>query len=420
MELYQGMLLAALIFIASLASVELGLSAAIIEITLGVVGGNVLGIQQLEWVRYMAGFGGILLTFMAGAEVDLKVLRQEVGASLSIGGLSFFAPFLGTLLSCRSLLGWDLKAAQLAGIALSTTSLAVVYAVLVETGLTATRIGKIIMASTFVTDLGTSVGLTLLFAKPRLETLWFALVSIAMLALCPWLLPRFFRRYGSRIIEPEIKLLFLLLLILMYLAHAGASHAILPAFLLGLVLSHLFHGNRELQRKLRVVAFAFITPIFFLNGGLNISLPLLWANMGQFLILLAVKLATKFVGVYPVAKLLIPREATYTTLLMSTGLTMGTISALFGYQAGIIDRAQFSVLVAVVVASAIAPTFLAQRFFHPRHAFEAMGSEVEPELLEADEPGGAGLPVRCAAQEQDLCSRGPMLGETPSGTLART
>jgi Kef-type K+ transport system membrane component KefB len=154
------------------------------------------------------------------------------------------------------------------------------------------------------------------------------------------------------------------------------------------VLSPLFHGSRELQRKLRVVGFAFITPIFFINGGLNISLPLLWANATLFLLLLAVKLVTKFLGVYPLSKLFMPREAAYTTLLMSTGLTMGTISSLFGYQAGIIDQAEFSVLVAVVVASAILPTFVAQRFFHPRHALEALGSEVEPELLETKEPGG--------------------------------
>jgi Kef-type K+ transport system membrane component KefB len=382
MELFEGMVLAALIFLASLVSVELGLSAAIIEITLGVLGGNFLGLKQLEWVRYIAGFGGIVLTFMAGAEVDLDLMREKAKESLMIGTLSFLAPFLGTLLVCRYVLGWGWQPAELAGIALSTTSLAVVYAVLVETGLANTGIGKLVMAATFVTDFGTSAGLTLLFLHPHLDTLWFALVSVAVIALTPLAAPWFFRRYGGRVIEPEIKLLFLLLIVLMYFAHVGDSHAILPAFVLGLVMSPTFHRNRELQRKLRVVAFAFITPIFFLNGGMSISLPLLGANVGLFLLLLAVKLVAKFVGVSPISRAFIPREATYTTLLMSTGLTMGTISAVFGYQRGIINQGQFSVLVAVVVASAVLPTFLAQRFFHPHHAFEAMGSEVEPEILD--------------------------------------
>jgi len=103
---------------------------------------------------------------------------------------------------------------------------------------------------------------------------------------------------------------------------------------------------------------------------------------------MAVKLVTKFASVYPVSKLFLPREATYTTLLMSTGLTMGTISSLFGYQAGIINQAQFSVLVAVVVASAVFPTFLAQRYFHPHHLLEAPGGEVDPELLESTPQNG--------------------------------
>lgn len=387
MDLFEGMLLAALIFLASVVSVELGISAAILELVLGVAGGNLLGLKQSEWVQYIAGFGGILLTFMAGAEVDLGVMRAKAKESLLIGGISFLAPFLGTTLLCRHVLGWGWQSAELAGIALSTTSLAVVFAVLVETGLAKTAVGKLIMAATFVTDFGTSAGLSLLFLRPQMHTLWFALVSIGIIALAPFVAPWFFRRYGSRVIEPEIKLLFVLLLTLMYMAHFGDSHAILPAFVLGFVMSPIFRGNPELQRKLRVVAFAFITPVFFLNGGMSISLPLLWSNLGLFLLLLAVKLATKFVGVYPISRALVPREATYTTLLMSTGLTMGTISSVFGFQQGIIDQAQFSVLVAVVVTSAILPTFLAQKFFHPHHAFEAVGGEVEPELLDAGRRG---------------------------------
>jgi Kef-type K+ transport system membrane component KefB len=381
-DLYVGMVLAGLVLLASILSVELGISAAIVEITLGVIGGNFLGLEQREWVRFVGGLGGILLTFLAGAEVDVRILRERSRESFGIGVLSFLAPFLGTLVACHYLLGWEWRAAQLAGVALSTTSLAVVYAVLVETGLTTTEIGKIIMASTFVTDFGTAAALSLLFVQPGEGALWFAAVSLAVVASAPLLARTFFRRYGDRVIEPEIKLLLLLLFVLMYFAYAGASHAILPAFVLGLVLSRLFRGNLALQRKLRVVGFAVITPTFFVNGGMNLSLPLLGANLGLFAILLAVKLVTKFVGVYPVSRWLVPREATYTTLLMSTGLTMGTISSLFGYQSGIIDQAQFSVLVAVVVASAILPTFFAQRFFHPQHALEAMGGEVEPELLE--------------------------------------
>ena len=57
----------------------------------------------------------------------------------------------------------------------------------------------------------------------------------------------------------------------------------------------------------------------------------------------------------------------YTTLLMSTGLTFGSISALFGLSHGIIDTAQYSYIIAAVVASAVVPTLIANAFFLPGH-----------------------------------------------------
>jgi len=384
-DLYVGTVLAGLIFLSSVLSVELGLSAAIIEIALGVLAGNFLGVTSLPWVAYIASFGGILLTFLAGAEVDLDVMRAKFKESLLLGGVSFFAPFLGAMLICHYVLGWDWKAAQIAGVALSTTSLAVVYAVLVETGLTHTPVGKLIMASTFVTDFGTAAALGLVLLEFNLNTLWFALISIAIIVITPRIVPKLFARYGDRVIEPEMKFLFLLLLVLMYFAKLGLSHAVLPAFILGLVMSRFFQKNMELQRKLRVVGFAFITPIFFLNGGMRISLSLLWSGAALFLVLFAVKQITKIAGVYPLAKLYLPKEAMYTTLLMSTGLTMGTLSSLAGLEAGFIDQLQFSVLVAVVVASAIIPTFMAQRFFHPHHALLELRKEESPQSVLAEE-----------------------------------
>jgi Kef-type K+ transport system membrane component KefB len=93
-------------------------------------------------------------------------------------------------------------------------------------------------------------------------------------------------------------------------------------------------------------------------GALAGSLPLLGAYF-------VVKITAKFVGVYPASLRWLRPHATYTTLLMSTGLTFGTISSLYGLNAGIIDRTQFSVLITTVILSAIVPTFLAQRFFSP-------------------------------------------------------
>jgi len=365
---YIALIIGLLVFLASLISVETGISVALIEITLGVIGGNFLKISSTPWLTFLSGFGGILLTFLAGAEVDLVILREKAKESLLIGGFSFFVPFLGTIVYCYLIAHWTLNASLIAGIALSTTSLAVVYAVLVETGLTNYEIGKIIMASCFITDLGTALALSLIFAEFNSFTLIFAGVSIFVILITPKISPSIFKRYGERVIEPEIKFLFLILFLFIYVAKLGSSHAILPAFVTGLVLSKNFGENRVLQRKLRIIAFAMITPFFFINGGMNISLKLLYQHLGLFIILFGVKQLTKIGGIYPFARKYVPKEAMFTTLLMSTGLTMGTISSTFGLSAGIIDQGQFSVLVAAVVLSAILPTFVAQKWFYPFHA----------------------------------------------------
>jgi len=357
-----------LILVASIASVELGVSVALIEISLGVIAGNFLGLTSPPWMDFLASFGSILLTFLAGAEVDPRVMREKLKESVLLGSVSFAAPFFGAWLFCAWVLGWPSDAAQIAGVALSTTSLAVVYAVLVETGLTLTPLGKLIMASTFVTDFGTALALALLFVRPTWWLVPFLGVSVlviwAMVALQPW----FFARYGERVIEPEIKGAVAVLLVLMFFADKAQSHAVLPAFVLGLALARIFHEHPELTRRFRVVAFALLTPFFFLKGGMNVSLALVWANVGLLLMLFAVKQVTKIAGVYPLARCWVPRSAMFTTLLMSTGLTFGTISSLYGLNAGILDRAQFSVLVSVVVASAVIPTIIAQRWFHPEEA----------------------------------------------------
>ena len=364
-NLLVASLAGALILAASIISVEFGVSVAITEILLGVVGGNVLGLHTTPWIDFLASFASIVLTFLAGAEVDPDLLREKFKESLLVGGLSFLVPFALAIPFAYFVLHWSLRAAEIAGVALSTTSLAVVYAVLVETGLTETRIGKFIMSATFVTDFGTALALALLFITPGPPLLLFIGVSLAILLGVPRLSPWFFKRYGDRVIEPEIKLIFVVLFVLMLFAEIGASHAVLPAFIFGLTMSRVLAANRTQQRRLRVVAFALLTPFFFLKSGFNVSLAAVVANWPAVLMLLAVKQGAKWIGVFPQARKYVPQDAWYTTFLMSTGLTFGTISSLYGLNAGIIDKAQFSVLVTVVILSAVVPTLIAQRFFRP-------------------------------------------------------
>ena len=364
-DIATAALLAGVILLASTVSVEIGISVALIELLLGVIVGNAFHVDVPSWLAFVGSFAGIVLTFLAGAEVDVPQFRREWKASLSIGLVSFFAPFAVVGLLCFYALNWSRQQAEIGGLALSTTSLAVVYAVLVETGLNRELVGKRLMSATFVTDIATVFGLTVLFISPTIWIVPFAVVSLALIVGLPKISPWFFSRYGDRVIEPEIKLVFACLLLLMWLGTKADSQAALPAFVLGLVMSSHYVQHRQEQDRMRVVAFAFLTPFFFLKGGMNVSTSALWANLGVLALLFVGKMVPKFAGIYPLARRYTSPHATFTTLLMSTGLTFGTITSLYGLSAGIIDQTQFSLLIAVVVLSAIVPTVIAQRFYAP-------------------------------------------------------
>ena len=357
-----------LAFIASVISIRIGVSVALLEIAAGVIAGNLLGFQPTEWINFLATFGAGLLTFLAGAEIDPESLYAHWRASLTIGVVSFLIPFLGAWAFAYWISGWDYHGALIAGIALSTTSVAVVYAVMVESGFSSTDLGKLILAACFVTDFGTVLALGAFFAD---FNTWM-LVFIAVLAVMLWYLPRWTKAiissFGqSRVSEPEVKFLFLVLFFLGGLATTAKSEAVLPAYLAGLVVAGVFLQDKVLVNRMRAIAFTMLTPFYFIKAGLYVSLPALLTSAGLVIMLLLVKLLAKMVGVWPLARAfgLGTRESHYTTLLMATGLTFGTISALFGLENHYIDRTQYTVLVTVVILSAVVPTLIAQAFFLP-------------------------------------------------------
>jgi len=373
-----------LALLAGLASIWLRVATALSEIVLGIAAGAVLGTLAMgadqEWVKFLAGAGAIVLTFLAGAELDPGVFRRKWKEATAVGLVSFFAPFLGCAAAARWLLGWDPAASWLAGVAMSTTSVAVVYAVMIEFGFNTTDYGKTVLAACFITDLGTVVALGLIFAPFTLKTLLFVGALVAAALVLPWLTPRFFKRYGGRASELEAKYLLLVLFSLGALAGWADSEAVLPAYVLGMILAATVGKDHILIRRLRTLCFGLLTPFYFVRAGSFVSVPALVAAPGAFVLMLVVKVLTKTTGVYPVTQAFrSPRnEGMYTTLLMSTGLTFGTISALFGLSHNVVDQAQYSSLVAAVIASAVIPTLIANAWFLPRHHLpkaEAVGGE---------------------------------------------
>src|ERR1700724_1177714 len=206
--------------VATLFSIWLRISTALSEIAVGTIAQLILGLAfgpavlgtDEPWIKFLAGIGAIVLTFLAGAELDPKVFKLKWKEAAAVGLASFFFPFLGCAAAAHYLLGWEVMPSWLAGVAMSTTSVAVVYAVMIEFGFNTTEYGKTILAACFVTDLGTVVALGLIFAPFTMKTLVFLGVGVVVFIVLPWLTPRFFKLYGNRPSELETKFLLFCLL----------------------------------------------------------------------------------------------------------------------------------------------------------------------------------------------------------------
>lgn len=366
-----------LAIVSALIASSLRLSIALVEICVGVAAAAATGSFGLgdilaanaEWVRFLAASGAVVLTFLAGAELDPDIVRMKLTEVSVVGLVGFMAPFLGCAAVAYYVLGWDANASWLCGVALSTTSMAVVYAVMLETGFNKTEFGKGILASCFINDLGTVIALGLLFAPFTYKTLVFIVGSVAALASLPSITAWLTRHYAYRTAAIRTKWVMLILFGLGALALWSGSEAVLPAYLVGMVLAGSAARDAHWIRRLRTLTVGFLTPFYFLRAGTLVSLPALLAAPLVFVGLLLGKVASKIFGLYPFISVFRQErnERWYYTLLMSTGLTFGTISSLYGLAHGLVTQEQYSFLVAAVIASAVVPTLIAGIAFVPAH-----------------------------------------------------
>jgi len=366
-----------LALIATLVAIWFKISTALSEIVVGTVAQLIIGAffvhgelgAKAPWVTFLAGTGAIVLTFLAGAELDPQIFRMKWKEATVIGLVGFFGPFLGCTAIAHFILHWTVRSSWLAGVALSTTSVAVVYAVMLELSFNVTDFGKAVLAACFINDLGTVIALGLIFSPFTVKTLIFVGVSVAVFAILPFLTPRFFKRYGGRVSELEAKYLLFLLFAMGGLAVWSGSEAVLPAYIIGMVLAGTVGKDHVLIRRLRTLTFGLLTPFYFIRAGSFVSVPSLVAAPFIFVTLFFAKMLSKVIPLFPTVKTFKYQreEGLYFTLMMSTGLTFGTISALFGLNHGVIDQAQYSHLVATVIGSAVIPTMIANAWFMPKH-----------------------------------------------------
>lgn len=366
-----------LALISAIIAYYLKVSIALIEICVGVVAGyvasnflqtNLLNNSE-EWLKFLAGSGAIFLTFLAGAELEPTVIKNKWKEVLLVGLVGFFSPFIGCSLIAHFLLGWDPKASLLCGVALSTTSMAVVYAVMIDTGLNITEFGKGILGSCFINDIGTVLALGIIFAPFTYKTFIFIAITVIYLALFPFVTNYLTKIYGNRTAAIRTKWISFTLFGLGALALWSGNEAVLPAYIAGMVLAEFSQRNPVWLRRLRTLTVGFLTPFYFLRAGTLVSIPALISAPLLIVALLGAKVISKIFGLYPfISQFREERnERWYYTLMMSTGLTFGTISALFGYTHNIINTEQYSYIVIAVIGSAVIPTMIASYRFTPKH-----------------------------------------------------
>lgn len=390
---YFPLVLAVLVLFSSFISVKWAFSVSVIEIVLGIIAGN-LGILQAEpWMIYIASMGGMLLTFLAGTEIEFSIVRKNIKTCLGIGIGSFLISFLLVFLFAFYVFRWDFTASLLTATALSETSIAIVYSVILDHGLSGKNMGTILIGSTFIINVCTALALSVLFMKQDIYTLIFIIASVVILVFAYKYSDRLFEsdKYSMQRNELEIKYVILLIVMLMFFATLGGGQALLPVFILGALLSKPFSDKNKnnILKRLQIVVFSVITPIFFIIGGTKVSIPIILGAFSLFIALFAIRQVAKFIGAYPVVRYVLTKNHVYLTLILSTGLTFGLVAALYGETNNLISNTQYSIITGVLILSAIVPTLIGDKFYAPSE--EDLYDDEHEIILENDELKGERL-----------------------------
>ena len=362
----------------------LRLPTPVCEIAIGAVAPLVVGpwlgwnllSPSIPWIVFLAGTGSLLLTFLAGTELDPTVLRATWKEAVLVGFVGCVLPLFGVAGAAHYLLGWRAASAWVAAVALSTGSVSVVYTVMTEMGLSHTGLGQGLLATSYLNNLFSAIALGLILTP-------FTSRSAILLAACiaaglgaPAVSARVLGRLRSRAAQPDIRYLLFLLFGLGGLSVWAGSELVLPAYVMGMALSGLVGRNHTLIHQLRVMTFSILTPFYFLRAGTQVHIPALAAVPWLFLALLGAKLLAKLVGVLPALRVFdySRKESIYCGLMLSLGLMLGTVVATSGLNRGLIDGMQYSHIVAAVIASAVIPVTIANTFFAPKHLLPEAGA----------------------------------------------
>jgi len=362
--LSKSLTIALAIIVAGIVSVYTGFSTAVLELMAGAAARNLLGLQpNIPWLTFLANLGLLGLMFYAGFEVEVPMLKRNFLRASVLAGLAYFVPLLVTFSACRWMLHYDVAVSFLVGIALSTTSVALVYSVLDTRKWTGKPSGQLMLGGAMLIDTFSLLSLALLFGGLD----WYTLIELGVIAVLLMLVRRFgarlFRRCGGRLEEMEMRFLLLVLVGIAFLAEQVQIHGAILAFVLGLLMSELRQRHPGATEKFRPVIFGFLAPLFFFQAGLLMELrELSWSSLWVLLLLGIVAFGSKFGAAVWGFRGFSLRRAFVCGWVFNLRLTFGIIAAVFGLESGLLNSSLYSVILGIVLLTSIFSSFAIRGF----------------------------------------------------------
>ena len=357
-SLFDSLIVGSLIAFAGVLAIEFGLSAAVLEIVMGVFARNVIHIWAADWVDFIADIGLITLMFIAGFEVDLPMLRKNLGKSTTVGAISFIIPFAGAY-GISLLLNMDHSRAVIFAIAMSTTSLALVFPTLKERGMLTSVSGQFLLSSAMIVDILSVLALMVFFIQPSFALLYGAIGVSVIFLLAPRLSRILFGRWRGNLVEMEVRFILFALLALMFIAQLSHVHAALTGFVFGAVMGSILRKHYQVEAKLRNIVFSFFAPVFFFRAGTQMDLSQVdLMDFFLFLIFTPVAFLLKYAGSYYPFKWFKCPESKFGAILFNYRLSFAIVAALYGLESGLINAGEYSALMCIILVTSLGTALL--------------------------------------------------------------
>ena len=350
-----------LIIFAGLVAIELKITSAIFEIIAGCIAVNFFNFSSAEVINVLADFGILALMFFAGLEIDFDVLKKNAKSSMVVGSASFLSPFLAVYFITLHFMDFSYEQALLTGIALSTTSIAIVYPMLLKSKERLDDTGKKILSAAMVVDLLSMIAISLLFSDLTILTIGFILAFTVFSYFVPSLGKKIFIHYKGNAVEFEFKIILFLILGIGIAGEAIGIETVLLAFILGVITSGVIVGHIKLWDKLRGITFGFLAPIFFFKAGTAVNLAALYENTILILLFVTICFTSKYIGTYIATKRYLPEQAAYIATIFNSRLSLGIVAATVGYELGIFYEGVYASIIGAVILSSIIASVLTKR-----------------------------------------------------------